>query len=227
MAMELPIDQDEVLKKLASESIKHGENIRAHVRDLTLRALQSRETSLTQIGLVLKAMTEGIDLGTQNPGIDAGQAVSEALGGMDDALGKAVEANRIALAQLAEASGDFESSPIKKAMDDLQSYEDTFLTAIRTAAQGATGNMKGPWDDALQRFNAGGTDTGNQVAATMEEYGRRVQTALRDSRTAGAKVANALLQNYATLVSGVLMGLSEALQQEDGSKKAAPRKGRK
>ena len=35
---------------------------------------------------------------------------------------------------------------------------------------------------------------------------------MSQSREAGLKVAHTLTQNYATLVSGVLMGLSEAMQ---------------
>ena len=43
------IDVDHVLKSLASQSIKQGSNVRAAVRDLTLKALQQRELTLDQI----------------------------------------------------------------------------------------------------------------------------------------------------------------------------------
>ena len=47
-----------------------------------------------------------------------------------------------------------------------------------------------------------------------------MQAAMRDSRTAGLKAAQALAQSYTALVSGVLIGMSDALQQ-GGSKAAA------
>jgi hypothetical protein len=47
---------------------------------------------------------------------------------------------------------------------------------------------------------------------TLAEHARRTQDAFTSSREAGLKVAHTLAQNYATLVSGVLMGLSEAMQ---------------
>ena len=54
------VDVDEVLKKLASQSIKRGEKVRATVHDLTLKALQRRELTLDQIKKVLEGITEGV-----------------------------------------------------------------------------------------------------------------------------------------------------------------------
>jgi hypothetical protein len=51
---------------------------------------------------------------------------------------------------------------------------------------------------------------------TLAAHAQQAQDALTSSREAGLKVAHTLAQNYATLVSGVLMGLSEAMRH--GSK---------
>jgi hypothetical protein len=40
-----------------------------------------------------------------------------------------------------------------------------------------------------------------------------MQTAMRDSRSAGLRAAQTLAEGYATLVSGVLIGMSDALSQ--------------
>ena len=42
---------------------------------------------------------------------------------------------------------------------------------------------------------------------------REPQVAMRSSREPGLKAMHTMTQNYATLVSGVLIGLSEALEQ--------------
>jgi hypothetical protein len=39
---------------------------------------------------------------------------------------------------------------------------------------------------------------------------------MKATREAGLKVAHALTQNFAALVSGILMGLSEATQHDKG-----------
>jgi hypothetical protein len=50
------------------------------------------------------------------------------------------------------------------------------------------------------------------VAETLSARAREAQVAMRSSREA-EESQNAMSQNYATLVSGVLIGLSEALEQ--------------
>ena len=64
-----------------------------------------------------------------------------------------------------------------------------------------------------RQISQGGTDTGERVVQTIAAHAQQAQDAMSQSREAGLKVAHTLTQNYATLVSGVLMGLSEAMQQ--------------
>ena len=73
-------------------------------------------------------------------------------------------------------------------------------------------------ESILDNIPRGGTDTGAQVKETLSAHAREARAAMRSSREAGWKVMHTLTQNYATLVSGVLIGLSEAL--EHGKPKA-------
>ena len=57
-----------------------------------------------------------------------------------------------------------------------------------------------------------GTGTGAQATQTVEQLVAQAQTALRDGRAASAKTMQAMLDSYAALVSGVLIGMSEGLQ---------------
>ncbi|HEY6834037.1 MAG TPA: DUF6781 family protein [Pseudolabrys sp.] len=59
---------------------------------------------------------------------------------------------------------------------------------------------------------ARGTDTGAQVKETLRAHARDAQAAVRSSREAGLKFMHTLTQNCTTLVSGVLIGLSEAIE---------------
>ena len=68
-----------------------------------------------------------------------------------------------------------------------------------------------------------GTDTGAQATQTVEQLMAQTQAALRSGRAAGAKTAQAMLDGYAALVSGVLIGMSEGLS---GTTAAAAPKGR-
>lgn len=211
------LNQNEILKKMATESVKQGENLRDAIRSITLQALQSRELTLTQIKQVIRSVTEGVNLGAAGAKIDPEKALSQAFDGMDDALLKAARANHLALQQLTGAGREFEDSQLNKALGDLEHLEDEFLKTIKQASDSASDRIKQQWAEVLKQAKPGQTDTGQEVAAMMEEYGKRSQTAFRESRAASLKTAHALTQNFATLASGVLIGLSEALQQKGGT----------
>jgi hypothetical protein len=206
------INTDEMLKSMAAEAVKQHKQIRTTIRDLTLQALQVRELSLKQINSVMRKVTEGVNVGVGEGKIDAEKALSDALTGMDEALLKVVEANKVALHKLSEGGASFEESSVKKGLKELEAFEEKFLDGVKQAARDASDRTKGQWKSILDNIPQGGTETGAQVKETLSAHAREVQAAMRSSRETGLKVMHALTQNYATLVSGVLIGLSEALE---------------
>jgi hypothetical protein len=115
----------------------------------------------------------------------------------------------------------------KGALANLEKLEDQFFATVAKAAQGAGQPLQGPWTQVLDAMKLKGTDTGAQASQTVEQLLAQAQTALRDSRSAGLRAAQAMMQSYSALVSGVLIGLSEGLQQGAPAKPAAgaaPRK---
>lgn len=206
------VDADEILKKLASECVMQSENLRATVRELTLKALQSRELSLNQIKQVVKMVTEGINLGAASSSADTGKVLSDALAGVDDALLRAARASHLALRQTTNGGQEFHDSYLKKAVDDLGKWEKEWLKIVQQAANGANEKVKAQWVTILEQMPAGHTETGAQVAATVQEFGDRMHTTVRQQREAGMKAAHMLSQNFAALASGVLIGMSEGLQ---------------
>ena len=68
--------------------------------------------------------------------------------------------------------------------------------------------------------------SGAKAATTAEQFVGQMQTAMRDSRAAGLKAAQTLAESYAALVSGVLIGMSDALAQSGGGT-AAKKSGKK
>ena len=197
------INPDEMLKSMAAEAVKQHKQIRTTIRDLTLEALQMRELSLKQINSVVRKVTEGVNVGVGGGKIDVEKALSDALAGMDEALLKVVEANKVALQKLTEGGASFEESSVKKGL--------TF-DGVKQADQEAGDRTKEQWKAILDNIPRGGTDTGERVMQTLAAHAQQARDALTSSREAGLKVAHTLAQNYATLVSGVLMGLSEAMQ---------------
>lgn len=222
-------DVDQLLKSLASQSIRQGSNVRATVRKLTLKALQQRELSLDQIRKVLRAITEGVTLGVTRREIKVEKTLSDTIAGLDDALLKAVQASNVALRRLTGEGYDFEDSNLKRALDDLEKFEDELLQSIVQATDSAGERIKAPWGRVLESTKRSGTATGTQVASTVRDYAKRAQVAMREQRETGFKTAHLLAQNFATLASGILIGMSEGLGAKPAAagKKAKPATGRK
>jgi ElaB/YqjD/DUF883 family membrane-anchored ribosome-binding protein len=214
------IDVDQLLKSLASQSIKQGTNVRVTVRNLTLKALQQRELTLNQIRKVLRSVTEGATLGVAKREIKVEKALSDTVAGMDDALLKAVQASNVALHRLTGEGYDYEDSNLKQALDELEKLEDELLQSIVQATDSASEKLKAPWGRVLEKTKRSGTATGTQVASTIRDYAKRAQAAMREQRETGFKTAHLLTQNFATLASGVLIGMSEGL----GAKPAAAKR---
>ncbi len=156
--------------------------------------------------------------------IDPGALLDQAVAGMDAAMLKAVEANRVALSTLATQGADLREKHLSKALSDLEKMEDTLFAAVKKAAAGAGEPLAGAWGPVLEKMQAGGTLSGAKAAATAEQVADQMQSALRSTRAASLRAAQALAESYTAMVSGVLIGMSDALQGGAAAKKTAPRK---
>ena len=217
---------DQVLKTLASQSIRQGANVRATVRELTLKALQQRELTLNQIGKVLRSVVEGVHLGVAKREMNVEKALSDTVAGMDDALLKAVEASNVALHKVTGKGYDYEDSNLKQALNQLEKLEDEFIRSLVQATDSATEKVRAPWQRVLEKTTLSGTATGAQVASTMRDHAKRAQAAMRAQRETGFKTAHLLAQNFATLASGILIGMSEGLGTKRRVSKTAAKTGK-
>lgn len=209
-------DQDALIAAFQNATARGGKQLREATAQATLQALQGRELTLKNIRTALKSVSEAASLGAmQNTraGVDPEALLEKAVAGMDDALVKAVDANRTALQQFVLLGSDMRDRHLKKALDDLDKFEDTMFAALRKTAQGTGAPLAGAWEQVLSKMQAGGTASGAQAAATADQVLEQAQQALRAGRQASLKAAHALAEGYAAMVSGVLVGMSEALKQ--------------
>jgi hypothetical protein len=226
------IDQNALIEMFSSATAKQGEQLRDAVRQATLGALQGRELTLKNIRGVLKTVAEAANTGlakNTTPNLDVEAMLDGAVAGMDDALLKAVDANRAALQQFVDQGVGLQEKQLKKALGDLEKFEDTMIEAMKKSAESAGAPFGAQWEQVLDKLQLKGTMAGAQATSTVEQFASQMQsvhTALRDSRAAGVKAAQALAESYSALVSGVLIGMSDALR-EGGAAAAAKPKGRK
>ena len=224
--MKSMFDQDAMIDMFAKASAQGGDQLRKAVSQATLAALQGRELTLKNmrgaLGMVTQAASAGLAKGGA-PTADAEAMLEKAVSGMDDALLKAVEANRVALQRLLDQGADLREKHLKKAVADLDKFDDMLLGAVRKSVE-SSGPMAGAWSAVMEKLEAGGSASGMKASATAEQMVAQMQTTMRETRAAGLKAVQALAESYAALASGVLIGMSDALQQGKGGAAAAPRK---
>lgn len=221
-------DQDALIEQFSQASARQGEALRKAVQEATLKALQGRELTLKNIKDVVKQVSGAAAQGAgQNP---LGPAQMEpllgkAIAGMDAALLQAVEANRRALQQLMDYGAGLRENQVKKAMSDIEQMEDMFFSTVRKAVADGSGPLQGAWSQVLDKMQIKGSGTGAHATQTLEQLTEQAQTALREGRAMGMKAAQTLLDSYAALASGVLIGMSQGMQGAAGDEPAAkPRK---
>lgn len=218
------IDQDAIVKMFTDATAKQGETLRKAVSEATLKALQGRELTMENVRKVLKSVTQAASTGAEKnalPGVDVEALLDKAFAGMDAALLKTVDAQRRALQQFVEQGLAVQDKPMKTALDNLQKMEDMFFTTVGKAAKDAGGALQAPWQQVIEAMKLKGTGTGMQAASSVEELMSQAQSALREGRSAGLRQAQAMLDSYAALVSGVLIGMSEGLQAPASKKQPA------
>jgi hypothetical protein len=129
--------------------VKRQAQVRSAVRDVTLKALQARELGLAQINAVVRSVTAGVNAGLGDKG-DMEKVLADAVAGMDDALLKVVEANQVALSKLTEGGASFEDSSVKKALSELEKFEDGFRNGIKEGAEEAGERLRQQWASILR-----------------------------------------------------------------------------
>jgi hypothetical protein len=220
-------DAEALIAMFENATAQQGAQLRKATTEATMAALQGRELTLKNMRGALKQVAEAASAGVAKnvlPNIDAEELLDQAVAGMDQAMLKAVDANRVALTTLTSQGADLREKHLSKALADLEKMEDTMFDALKKAAAGASAPMAGAWAPILEKMQAGGTLSGAQAAVTAEQMAEQMQTAMRSTRAASMRAAQALAESYTAMVSGVLLGMSDAIQSGGKSKKPPVRK---
>jgi len=223
--MKSGIDQQALVDLFANASAKQTTQLRQAVHQATLGALQGRELSLKNIRSVLATVAQAASTGAaKNPlaGTDPAALLDTAVSGMDDALIKAVEANRVALQQFVDRGIDLRETQLKKALGDLEKMEDTLMATVKKAASTVGDPMAGPWQQVMEKFNVGGSQAGVQAAQAASQLQGQIEqmhSAMKATRAASLRAAQTMMDSYTALVSGVLIGMSDALKQPEAEAK--------
>ena len=215
-------DAQALISMFENATAQQGAQLRKATTEATMAALQGRELTLKNMRGALKQVADSASAGVAKnvlPNVDAENLLEQAVAGMDQAMLKAVDANRVALTTLTTQGADLREKHLSKALSDLEKMEDTMFDALKKAAAGAGAPMASAWAPVLQKMQAGGTLSGAQATLTSEQMAEQMQMAMRSTRATGMRAAQALAESYTAMVSGVLLGMSDALANGGKTKK--------
>lgn len=211
---------DEQIKNEAATAAEKVTDLRTTVRDMTLRALRSRDLSLAEVKSVVRAVSEGVSIGLEKRGGEVKGAASDALAGLDEAVKKSAEATKLAAEQLVSQGKDITNQDLKPVYEDMKRLEGEMLDAVSQAGERAGSRVKQEFADLVSHARRVGTDTGRLVADTVAEFNGRVASSLKGSASESAGAARELSKRLALVASGILAGMSEVLHEKaTGSQK--------
>ena len=214
--------QIETIKEEAAAAAEQGKDLRALVRDMTLRALSRRSLSVADIMAVVRAVTEGVSLGLGRRAGELKDAAHEALAGLDEAVKKAAEATKLAAQQLVSQGKEFGEQDLKPAIDELKKVEEMFLATVAKVTEAAGGRIKEEFAAQISHARRNGTDSGRVIADTVAEFNQRVAATVKTGAAQSASAALDMTQRLTLLASGILAGMSDVLHEKakSGEKKA-------
>lgn len=196
-------DPSETIRQAAADSMRHGEDIRRRVHDVTLKALQNRRFDREGIREVVRAVSEGVTRGADAGSSGLRDRLADAFRGMDEALTKSVEAGQQALRQMAATGRGFSDHELKQGVAGLKKIEHDFVETVNQVASSANERLRPELKEALRQTLHAGTETGRQSARLMAEF-----------TLTGIELAGEFSARFVQVASGVLAGMADALSQK-------------
>jgi hypothetical protein len=202
---------NEKLTSDARDAASSDAGLRERIRGLVMRALVDRQADPRAIKAVMRSALAGVDGGLSLRGEQAGEALREAVKGVDEAVARSVYAMRLALDEAWGQGRDFAEGDARETLSSLQDLEDDLLLTLKHAADDTKGWMKGEFTDLAAHLKRTGTDTGAQVRDVVERLNSRLVTAAKGSGADAMVAAHATRARLSEVASGILRGLADAL----------------
>lgn len=204
-------------------AIQDGD-VRENVRRITLAALSDGKLDTDEIKRVMRAVLHGAQQGAQTlgePGAHGRDALSEALQGLDEALGAAAEATDLAVREAVARSAEFSRHELRHSLDDLAELETLFIDTLKTTAASTTGFAAATLHDVADHARNSGTFVGRRVQGSLTQLRHTVGDLAHtqvDASVHGLRSGSALLANIA---AGFLAGIAERLEPHTSDKTAS------
>lgn len=205
-------NQREVLEPV-SQVLQGDGDLREQVRQLVLKALAQRQWDPAAWRSVMGSALEGIGVGLGQRAGQAGEAMKEAVTGLDEAMGGGLYALRKAVEEGMDQGRQFARSDLQEAYESVKGMEQDLLDLIRSTGERAQGALRTDFESMGGHLRRAGTDTGRQVGLVLEALGNRLNAASAGSGQEARETAQEAGGRLRQVASGILRGLADALDK--------------
>lgn len=143
--------------------------IAAQVRAITLDALTRGHLDTDALKRVTAAVVKGAREGAAPLGEHGGQALKEAMRGLDEALAGTAEAAQLAIQEAAGRAGEFSKDALTRAADDLATLQTLFIETLQDAARSARGTVQTTFTELSAHTRSSGSAVGQRSRIALEQ----------------------------------------------------------
>jgi len=194
--------------------------IAAQVRAITLDALTRGHLDTEALKRVTMAVVKGAREGAAPLGEHGGQALKEAMRGLDEALAGAAEAAQLAIQEAAGRTGEFSKDALTRAADDLATLQTLFVETLQDAARSARGTVQVTFAELAAHARSSGSAVGQRSRIALEQLAQAVTAGAREQAQKGTEVVRHEAALLAGLAAGVLQGIAARLTEKSTGKDA-------
>lgn len=192
--------------------------IAAQVRAITLDALTRGHLDTDALKRVTAAVVKGAREGAAPLGEPGGQALKEAMRGLDEALAGAAEAAQLAIQEAAGRTSEFSRQGLKRAADELATLQTLFVETLQDAARNTRGVVQATFTELAEHARTSGSAVGQRTRIALEQLTQAVTAGAREQTQKGTEVARHEAALLAGLAAGVLQGIAARLAKKSTGK---------
>lgn len=197
-----------------SQAASEAVDLRSRVRQLVTDAILKREADPKELKAVMQATVEGLGTGLAQRGSHAGEALKEAMAGLDEAVAKSVYAVKMAVDESWGQGRQFADEDLRAALDAVRNLEDDMVGTLKRTGEKSQGLLKAEFDKLREHLARTGTDTGSQVRETVGTLNGKLAAAASGSAGEARQAAKEATGRLAAVTSGILRGLADALDNK-------------
>jgi hypothetical protein len=198
----------------AQRAVNAGNDVRAEVRDLTLRLLREHRLDPRAAAAALRSIAAGVTAGVADKPEAAKRLLTEAFEGTDEALAKVATALRLVLLELQGKGRDVAAEEWQPALRQLARLERELIDTYARAARATAGAAKQEISALVEHVERAGTDTGSVARRTLAELPAEVAHLVGDTLSAGLGAAGQSSARLLDATIGALEGISESFRKK-------------